>query len=277
MFVAIITALTVGFSFASHRCIRWRLLFPLACFLPAICASMVLDPYVPLGPGGFSDPFQHWFYLSGFWYSLALSSIIGWPVRRIIAPKPPPTGHCHSCGCNLSGNVSGQCPECGAATENTDGDFSAIRFFGGIILFCIYGICMYGAIFGTFMIDFGRSWPLAATCGLVLAGVSGTGFAAICAWKHLSVWVVCACPVIGAGVGMQIYYHAVGDPVMLYAGLVGQVAGGIAGLLIAWMLRPAVVLPGHCGNCGYNLTGNVSGRCPECGEAVADGSVENSD
>lgn len=23
---------------------------------------------------------------------------------------------------------------------------------------------------------------------------------------------------------------------------------------------------GHCRKCGYNLTGNVSGRCPECGE-----------
>jgi hypothetical protein len=26
--------------------------------------------------------------------------------------------------------------------------------------------------------------------------------------------------------------------------------------------------PGHCQNCGYNLTGNVSGRCPECGKAT---------
>ena len=25
---------------------------------------------------------------------------------------------------------------------------------------------------------------------------------------------------------------------------------------------------GHCQRCGYDLTGNVSGRCPECGEAV---------
>ena len=25
---------------------------------------------------------------------------------------------------------------------------------------------------------------------------------------------------------------------------------------------------GHCQNCGYDLTGNVSGRCPECGEAT---------
>jgi hypothetical protein len=23
--------------------------------------------------------------------------------------------------------------------------------------------------------------------------------------------------------------------------------------------------PGHCRRCGYNLTGNASGRCPECG------------
>jgi hypothetical protein len=25
---------------------------------------------------------------------------------------------------------------------------------------------------------------------------------------------------------------------------------------------------GECGNCGYNATGNTSGVCPECGEAV---------
>ena len=26
--------------------------------------------------------------------------------------------------------------------------------------------------------------------------------------------------------------------------------------------------PGHCQKCGYNLTGNVSGVCPECGEST---------
>jgi hypothetical protein len=27
--------------------------------------------------------------------------------------------------------------------------------------------------------------------------------------------------------------------------------------------------PGHCQHCGYSLTGNTSGVCPECGTAVA--------
>ena len=27
--------------------------------------------------------------------------------------------------------------------------------------------------------------------------------------------------------------------------------------------------PGHCRTCGYDLTGNVSGVCPECGTAIA--------
>jgi hypothetical protein len=30
--------------------------------------------------------------------------------------------------------------------------------------------------------------------------------------------------------------------------------------------RPAL---GHCTRCGYDLTGNVSGRCPECGTATS--------
>lgn len=32
------------------------------------------------------------------------------------------------------------------------------------------------------------------------------------------------------------------------------------------MQRPTL---GHCGHCGYNLTANVSGVCPECGKLVA--------
>jgi hypothetical protein len=35
-----------------------------------------------------------------------------------------------------------------------------------------------------------------------------------------------------------------------------------------WRDRPAP--PGHCPHCAYNLRGNVSGRCPECGHVIVD-------
>jgi len=34
---------------------------------------------------------------------------------------------------------------------------------------------------------------------------------------------------------------------------------------ILWWLDRRRVPPGHCRKCGYDLTGNVTGVCPECG------------
>ena len=36
---------------------------------------------------------------------------------------------------------------------------------------------------------------------------------------------------------------------------------------LAWRLCPKPVKPGHC-RFGYDLTGNESGKCPECGRSV---------
>ena len=60
--------------------------------------------------------------------------------------------------------------------------------------------------------------------------------------------------------------------------------GGTATVALPLALPPAALLlptclfwfwphargtsPGHCRKCGYDLTGNVTGRCPECGTPV---------
>ncbi|MCB9850954.1 MAG: hypothetical protein H6817_09660 [Phycisphaerales bacterium] len=37
---------------------------------------------------------------------------------------------------------------------------------------------------------------------------------------------------------------------------------------VAWRKR---LVPGRCGRCGYDLTGNTTGVCPECGARVGGG------
>ena len=44
------------------------------------------------------------------------------------------------------------------------------------------------------------------------------------------------------------------------------VAVAVPTAFVFWRDRPSP--PGHCPRCRYDLTGNVSGVCPECGRAV---------
>ena len=73
-----------------------------------------------------------------------------------------------------------------------------------------------------------------------------------------------------------------GDPLMMLGGTTKEVAVPlwfvvVVGAVLLGALRisrPARVKVGHCIACGYNLTGNVSGRCPECGAATGDAACE---
>ena len=38
--------------------------------------------------------------------------------------------------------------------------------------------------------------------------------------------------------------------------------------LVLWHRDRRCSPTGHCQRCGYDLTGNVSGRCPECGQGI---------
>ena len=49
-----------------------------------------------------------------FWFVMAFLAVLAATVWLWQRRRTPPDGHCYVCGYNLTGNVSGVCPECGA-------------------------------------------------------------------------------------------------------------------------------------------------------------------
>lgn len=105
-----------------------------------------------------------------------------------------------------------------------------------------------------------RQLVTAATWALVLVAVYFIAAEVICDWMPggMRTWA-------------NWYYQGLIRTVrLLAAGIVGAVCMVGYGLTLAITNSCTRLLAeaGRCTVCGYNLTGNVSGRCPECGEVI---------
>ena len=98
--------------------------------LPGVTTSWTTDP-APVGATttwGFHFDFEDypaWLVRVPLWFPATLAGILpaarGWRrVRRVRRARL--IGHCARCGHDLTGNVSGACPECGTTTRGSPRD-----------------------------------------------------------------------------------------------------------------------------------------------------------
>ncbi|GMU84538.1 MAG: hypothetical protein AMXMBFR47_44070 [Planctomycetota bacterium] len=101
-------------------------------------------------------------------------------------------------------------------------------------------------------------------CGSVVTDVRVAGDADSQAWREIvGNWRDRAlCPEL---FDLSPYFQEVSLPLWIPFAAIG------APTVWLWWRERRRMGPGCCGDCGYDLTGNVSGRCPECGEAIASG------
>ena len=130
---------------------------------------------------------------------------------------------------------------------------------------------VFAALAGVFSsgeYGFGQPALLVVWCGAFFVGVAAGG-------RH---WVGAIAGFVSAalgGVAMEIgiaLKEGVDWSVVLPVVLpLAAIPGSILGLFGAGIFGPipSASSTNECQACGYDLTGNVSGRCPECGNSIA--------
>ncbi|MFQ5805658.1 MAG: hypothetical protein ACE5I3_04325 [Phycisphaerae bacterium] len=185
-----------------------------------------------------------------------------------------PPGKCQNCGYDLTGNLSGRCPECGAQAEPISPQrrrFSA-RLWALLVGIWLVGLGSYRVAEGVEALTGSSTAAFLAVVGLWL--IVGAAFGFLGALNR-SRWITILAPLaMGAGAHIAFCVECVLEGVRPHVGILGWT---VVGLLACWAVlvhatTEAVIkrrsAPVHCQKCGYDLTGNVSGCCPECGELV---------
>jgi hypothetical protein len=122
-------------------------------------------------------------------------------------------------------------------------------------------------------------WPFGAIVGLMFAAPVGPLIGSsiwLLRRPPLAVVTACLCQFCGALIlGFSLRGPHFGDG--FYGACCGQILGTILGVLAAvlWPVVPTHPRPNtHCRQCEYELRGNVSGVCPECGTKIPDDQLD---
>lgn len=134
----------------------------------------------------------------------------------------------------------------------------------------VWSYCMLGALFGLIS-------AICQTAGNVLAGLHGLLFGGVigfacspvglfCLWRkklQKARWILIATTVpvtLLTSLSEYGFFVVVGAPVGVFL---------LTTLALRYYLHDRPPPKGFCRGCEYNLTGNVSGICPECGTPIS--------
>ncbi|GMU24132.1 MAG: hypothetical protein AMXMBFR13_42090 [Phycisphaerae bacterium] len=116
-------------------------------------------------------------------------------------------------------------------------------------------------------------------CILIADAMAGIATLNDGSWHHRSVPGQHAIDALGGllveialGVA-RMPFGAVGYPMLIVNSVFWAAAISATIALLRFLLRVRTVPTGCCRECGYDLTGNLSGVCPECGTAVPEQAV----
>jgi predicted Zn-ribbon and HTH transcriptional regulator len=195
------------------------------------------------------------------------TAILWWRDRR----RTPPD-RCRKCGSKLADNAIGVCPECGERTEETTREAcprGAVDMAAGmstswarLLRYSLLALVLAPFIFGTSLVfEFARAIGNLPYPDGHFTPPRTPGQDVINAFGDILEHVLTA--VARFPLSHRSLVSVIGNSVFWAAAFSASVA------LLRSLVRKREMLLGHCRKCGYNLTGNVSGVCPECGERVS--------
>ena len=85
----------------------------------------------------------------------------------------------------------------------------------------------------------------------------------------LGIIIIGLCAMIGDDIA--VYASRSGHKLLLGFAVLTLWVAGLSSTAAIWLRAyriSRIPAPGYCQTCGYNLTGNVSGICPECGTGI---------
>jgi hypothetical protein len=239
---------------------------------------------VPLGWPGWKASFERkpseylngWLVALPLWIPFVVLVLTAAVVHRLDR-QPIRTDHCHNCGGDVAATSSSGCPRCGAnvKSDSTSGGQSLGAARSRKRRF--------------------RKW-----CGLAMLLLIGFGWAVSIFWEWGCLkWTSSEDYLLGRLTSGSViaewdsldpnypppsrFYVEENNEALIWNPEY-QVGPAMTWTVVLPLWIPFLIVafptayfwwrdrrripPGHCQNCGYDLTGNVSGICPECGERV---------